>query len=79
MGSGSTRWARTLTTLFGGLLFQSSLASPSFGTNGPLWSLSFEFWFYALYPVLLVVSGRLAAWPMATLAFAPQELRSSRR
>jgi peptidoglycan/LPS O-acetylase OafA/YrhL len=61
--------SRTLTTLFGGLLFQSSLATPSFGTNGPLWSLSYEFWFYALYPLLLVVSGRLGAWLMAALAF----------
>jgi peptidoglycan/LPS O-acetylase OafA/YrhL len=39
--------SRTLTTLFGGLLFQSSLATPSFGTNGPLWSLSYELWFSA--------------------------------
>jgi peptidoglycan/LPS O-acetylase OafA/YrhL len=60
--------SRTLTTLFGGLFFQSGLATSSFGTNGPLWSLSYEFWFYALYPLLLVVSGRLGAWLMAALA-----------
>ncbi len=52
-------------TLVGALLFQSSLAVPTFGTNGPLWSLSYEFWFYVLYPVLLLASARLGAWKMA--------------
>jgi len=29
-------------------------AIPTFGTNGPLWSLSNEFWYYILFPCLLV-------------------------
>src|SRR5207302_10791525 len=37
-------------------LFRSAV--PAFGTNGPLWSLAFEFWFYALYPLLLLLSVR---------------------
>lgn len=30
---------------------------PTFGTNGPLWSLSNEFWYYVLFPCLLVPIG----------------------
>ena len=36
-----------------------NLAGPTYGTNGPLWSLSMEEHIYALYPVLLVISLRL--------------------
>src|SRR5205085_10481349 len=54
----------SLDALFGALLFQSALAWPVFGTNGPLWSLSFEFWFYVFYPALLFLSRRLGAWGM---------------
>jgi peptidoglycan/LPS O-acetylase OafA/YrhL len=50
--------SHSLTTLLGNLLLQPSFAVPAFGTNGPLWSLAFEFWFYVLYPLLLVLSVR---------------------
>ncbi|MCX7900383.1 MAG: acyltransferase family protein, partial [Methylocystis sp.] len=45
------------TTLF---LFLTTLANlqeiltPFFGTNGPLWSLSCEFWYYVTFPLLLL-------------------------
>lgn len=45
-------------TLVGNLLFQPSFLVPPFGLNGPLWSLAFEFWFYALYPLMLLVLVR---------------------
>jgi peptidoglycan/LPS O-acetylase OafA/YrhL len=35
------------------------LAGPSFGCNGPLWSLSMEFWYYLLFPLLLLPWSRL--------------------
>src|SRR2546421_5018684 len=50
--------SHSLTTLLGNLLLQPSFAVPAFGTNGPLWSLAFEFWFYALYPLLLLLTVR---------------------
>jgi peptidoglycan/LPS O-acetylase OafA/YrhL len=34
-------------------LFLQTILSPTFGSNGPLWSLSNEFWYYVLFPVLL--------------------------
>ena len=33
---------------------------PTWGSNGPLWSLHFEWWFYMLYPALWLVSRRSA-------------------
>jgi len=58
----------TLPILFGNMLFlqTSSLPSvlhhsvPTFGSNGPLWSLCNEFWYYIAFPiaVLLFTEGR---------------------
>jgi len=41
-------------TLIANLLFQARLLGPELGSNGPLWSLAFECWFYLLYPTLLI-------------------------
>ena len=45
---------------------------PSWGSDGPLWSLHFEWWFYMLYPALWVISRRSAkaATIVVTLLFA---------
>jgi len=34
------------------LLFLQSFIAPTFGTDSPLWSLSYEFWFYIVFPFL---------------------------
>jgi peptidoglycan/LPS O-acetylase OafA/YrhL len=52
--------------LLGNLLFQGGLGVPHFGTDGPLWSLSFEAWFYVGYPVVLALRRRVS--PSASLA-----------
>ena len=57
LGGGSL----SLATLVGNMLFQGGLSSPVFGSNVPLWSLAYEFWFYALYPVLLLLSRRFGS------------------
>jgi peptidoglycan/LPS O-acetylase OafA/YrhL len=49
----------TWSTLIANLLFQARLMGPELGSNGPLWSLAFEFWFYLLYPALLLVIRRI--------------------
>ncbi|PKK35673.1 hypothetical protein BWI96_15285 [Siphonobacter sp. SORGH_AS_0500] len=38
-----------LQTLLGNLLFVQNVYTPTWGTNGPLWSLTYEWWFYILY------------------------------
>ena len=46
----------------GNALFLQGIACPTFGTNGPLWSLSYEFWYYALFPLIFVALRPGKAW-----------------
>jgi peptidoglycan/LPS O-acetylase OafA/YrhL len=41
----------TLVDFFGNAAFLQDIAVPTFGSNGPLWSLANEFWYYALFPL----------------------------
>jgi len=40
------------TTLAGNAAMVMDCYTPTFGTNGPLWSLKYEWWFYLIYPLL---------------------------
>jgi peptidoglycan/LPS O-acetylase OafA/YrhL len=65
----------TLWTFIGNLFFLQTITCPTFGSNGPLWSLSNEFWYYVLFPVgmfagLAWAKRRLSrAIPLTILAF----------
>jgi len=39
----------------GNLLFLQGISVPSFGLNNPLWSLSYEFWYYILFPCIVSI------------------------
>jgi peptidoglycan/LPS O-acetylase OafA/YrhL len=39
-------------TLLGNLFFVQTVAVPVFGSNGPLWSLANEFWYYLVFPLV---------------------------
>jgi peptidoglycan/LPS O-acetylase OafA/YrhL len=43
----------TAAAFLGNLFFLQGIVVPTFGTNEPLWSLSYEFWFYLFFPLLL--------------------------
>lgn len=67
----------TPTALAGNLLFLQHLFVPPFGSNGPLWSLAFEFWYYLWFPALWLslTRRRLSlALPVLLIAFANPEL-----
>jgi len=49
----------TVPAFFGNLFFLQRVISPVFGSNGPLWSLSYEFWYYILFPALILAA---ASW-----------------
>jgi peptidoglycan/LPS O-acetylase OafA/YrhL len=38
----------------GNALFLQEVLVPTFASNGPLWSLAYEFWYYAMFPLLLL-------------------------
>ncbi|MGQ4666534.1 acyltransferase family protein [Metabacillus halosaccharovorans] len=37
----------------GNVFFLQGIVSPVYGLNGPLWSLSYEFWYYMLFPCIV--------------------------
>jgi peptidoglycan/LPS O-acetylase OafA/YrhL len=47
-----------LKTFFGNLFFLNETYVPDFGSNGPLWSLKFEWWFYILYPLFYLINRK---------------------
>jgi peptidoglycan/LPS O-acetylase OafA/YrhL len=43
----------------GNALFLQTIIVPSYGTNGPLWSLANEFWYYAMFPLGFAACSRI--------------------
>ncbi len=52
----------TLPIWLGNAFFLQGILSPVFGSNTPLWSLSYEFWYYVLFPVILLIFARGETW-----------------
>lgn len=52
----------------GNAAFLQTLLVPTFGSNGALWSLANEFWYYVWFPPLLMLLGRLRRTGLAILA-----------
>jgi len=53
----------TLPILAGNYAFLQGIYVPTFGSNGPLWSLSNEFWYYIAFPFLALVLWRRSSVP----------------
>lgn len=53
----------TAGALAGNLLFLQTIAAPTFGSNGSLWSLANEWWYYILFPCLWLAGQRTTGWP----------------
>jgi peptidoglycan/LPS O-acetylase OafA/YrhL len=47
---------------FGNLFFFQTIRFPVLGTNGALWSLAYEFWYYALFPLGLIALRKRDGW-----------------
>lgn len=45
----------SISAFLANIMFLQTVAAPVFGTNGPLWSLANEFWYYIIFA--LVISG----------------------
>lgn len=57
-------------TMLGNMAFLQDLRITEYGYDMPLWSLSYEFWYYIAFPclILLVVPGRTVRVRLAALA-----------
>jgi peptidoglycan/LPS O-acetylase OafA/YrhL len=56
-----------LKNFLGNLLFLQTILCQTFGSNGPLWSLANEFWYYVLFPLVLIAA---LAWRRSSLRVA---------
>jgi peptidoglycan/LPS O-acetylase OafA/YrhL len=66
-------FSTSLVTFLGNVAFLQKIFVPVFGTNGPLWSLSCEFWYYVIFPFItmgLRPAGRFSLPVAAMAAFA---------
>lgn len=54
LGDGIAVARHGVVVFFGNLGFLQTIMVPTFGSNGALWSLSNEFWYYVLFPALLL-------------------------
>jgi len=52
----------TLITFIENLIFLQTIVAPTFGSNGPLWSLANEFWYYLMFPLLYLLITRPRRW-----------------
>lgn len=57
----------SLPTLLGNLAFLMRNVVPTWGMNTPLWSLSYEWWFYMVYPALFFLTRRSITLATATV------------
>ncbi len=46
----------TVADFFGNIFFLQGIHVPTFGANGALWSLTYEFWYYLLFPLVMLVA-----------------------
>jgi peptidoglycan/LPS O-acetylase OafA/YrhL len=53
---------------FGSAFFLQGIYTLPYGSDGPLWSLSYEFWFYMLFPLVALLLKRGARRPLVELA-----------
>jgi len=54
-------YSASLFTALLNLVFLQTIVGPVFGSNGPLWSLANEFWYYVLLPLcVLAIGGRMS-------------------
>jgi len=49
-------------TLLGNMMMLQTISVSVFGSNGPLWSLAFECWYYLLFPWLLMILFSKGVW-----------------
>lgn len=50
-------YSASVPAFFGNVFFLQTILSPVFGSNGPLWSLANEFWYYMLFPLIVFTLG----------------------
>ncbi|KSA15221.1 acyltransferase family protein [Maribacter dokdonensis] len=53
----TTDYSNSIITFISNILFLQTTMTPVYGSNGPLWSLAYEFWYYIIFPLIAIVVG----------------------
>lgn len=56
--------------LIGNVAFLQTIVTPVYGSNGPLWSLAYEFWYYVMIPLGMFAFLSPSSPPMRVVALA---------
>ncbi len=56
--------------MLGNAAFLQTILVPPFGSNGPLWSLACEFWYYVMFPLGVCVAGLFTRAPWKAAIFS---------
>lgn len=56
-----------LPTFLGNAFFLQTIIAPVWGSNGPLWSLAAEFWYYLFFPTVMILASRKRRVPWLVL------------
>lgn len=54
-------------TFFSNVFFLQTVYTPVYGSNGPLWSLAYEFWYYILFPLTMIFTGIITRKPIVKI------------
>jgi peptidoglycan/LPS O-acetylase OafA/YrhL len=60
----------TLFTFVNNMFFLQTISAPTFGSNGPLWSLANEFWYYLMFFLGYIVISRPGSMMSAIFTFS---------
>lgn len=66
----SNGYSASFLTFFSNIAFLQAIYTPVFGSNGPLWSLTNEFWYYITFPLALIAFGAIKISKIKRLVFA---------
>ena len=59
----------TIYLILGNIFFLQEILVQTFSINAPLWSLSYEFWYYLLFPVILIFLNKIENYNKPTFKF----------
>ena len=59
---------QSMKDFWGSVFFLQGIYTQPYGSNGPLWSLSYEFWFYILFPLIALLAKRESRRPLLDIA-----------
>jgi peptidoglycan/LPS O-acetylase OafA/YrhL len=60
--TGDISQLQTVKAFLGNWFFLQPMLTPTYGSDGSLWSLSYEFWYYLLFPLGLIALRRDFSW-----------------